>query len=105
MVYPHVIPSPANDKYSDPHEAHIVDSPSSKSPRFVESPESVKYCAGTALVCVTRRKMKNGHTKGRKMMDTISSSFSVSAIVSPPSRGTMIPVTNAPADRGQMSRI
>jgi hypothetical protein len=30
------------------------------------------------------------------MIATISSSFSVSAIANPPSRGTMIPATNAP---------
>lgn len=33
------------------------------------------------------------------MMETMSSSFSVSAIARPPSRGTMIPVKNAPAQR------
>ena len=35
-------------------------------------------------------------TRGRKMIDTISSSFSVRAIAKPPSRGTMMPARNAP---------
>lgn len=47
-------------------------------PRSVERPESVKY-------------------RGKKMIETISSSFSVNLIANPPSRGTIIPATNAPA--------
>lgn len=35
-------------------------------------------------------------TRGKKIMVTISSSFSVSAMVRPPSRGTIRPVRNAP---------
>lgn len=36
------------------------------------------------------------HTKGRNMMVTISSSFSVKAMARPPSLGTIIPARNAP---------
>ena len=37
-------------------------------------------------------------TRGRKITVTISSSFSVSAIARPPSRGTIIPARNAPVN-------
>lgn len=36
-------------------------------------------------------------TRGKNMMETISSSFSVKAMAKPPSLGTMRPVRNAPA--------
>jgi hypothetical protein len=39
---------------------------------------------------------QNEHTKGRNMMETISSSFSVKAMARPPSLGTIIPARNAP---------
>jgi hypothetical protein len=37
-------------------------------------------------------------TSGRKMIETISSSFSVILIASPPSRGIISPAINAPLD-------
>lgn len=70
---------------------HVI--PLLSRPRSVESPESVKYYYN-----VRDRPLKwvRTRTKGRKIMDTISSSFSVKAMASPPLRGTMTPARNAP---------
>ena len=43
--------------------------------------------------------MKKGITNGKKMIETISSSFSVRAIASPPSLGTTRPARKAPGNR------
>lgn len=60
----------------------------------MERPDNVKYYGMfSAIRFVVREEML---TRGRKMIETISSSFSVSAMARPPSRGTMIPLKNAP---------
>jgi hypothetical protein len=76
------------------HVSHgYQDRPLLSNPRLVFKPESVKYCKSISLI---ERDNFITHTKGKNMIDTISSSFSVSAIARPPSRGTMSPARNAP---------
>ena len=73
--------------------AHVIRS--FKRPKLVERPERVKYCVMNEYG-IGFNLIDAGRTNGRKMIDTISSSFSVSAIARPPSRGTMMPARNAP---------
>jgi hypothetical protein len=63
-------------------------------PRSVERPESVKY-----YQIVSSMQSCDGlgtHTRGKKMIETISSSFSVIVMARLPCRGTMSPTMNAP---------
>lgn len=61
----------------------------------MDKPESVKY-----YVCPVLRQICSivwrESTKGRKIMETKSSSFSVNAMDSPPLRGTMSPARKLP---------
>jgi hypothetical protein len=76
----------------------MANSPVFSKPRSVERPERVKYYATIIKLSEIKAHILS-RTKGRKMMDTISSSFSVIVIASPPSRGTIKPTRNAPKSR------
>ena len=97
IVNPQVIPVKSN------HEQRIelvnrFGSPSLSKPRLVERPDKVKYCEVEIRNQIVWDGDHNGVllTRGKNMMETISSSFSVRAIANPPSLGTIMPVRNAP---------
>lgn len=52
-----------------------------------------------------RHESKNRFTKGRKMIETMSSSFSVNAMANPPSRGMMSPARKLPSRLRLSSQI
>ena len=68
-------------------------------PRLVESPEIVKYY--WQMDKISSHGELEKRTRGKKMITTASSSFSVMMMARFPSLGTMSPVTKAPMQEVQ----
>ena len=94
--------APSEPPVNFPHQSMMMRNivkpqicPVFKSPRFVERPESVKYCIPMIRIFLTNEQ-RIQHTRGRKIIATISSSFSVRWIAKPPSLGTARPAKKPP---------